>query len=194
MSFHHDDQQLVAAAQSGDRDALDRLLRLHYDRIFAVCRRIAGNEADAADAAQEALVAIVRGLPRFDGRSRLSTWMYRVATNATLDELRRRNRRPVAVDDSSGVFEHHGDHEHGVVELESVIDREVLDAALAALPDDFRIPVVMRDVADLDYADIADLLGLPLGTVKSRISRGRQQLAERLGSRPDPSHRHTEAP
>ncbi|MFZ9481489.1 MAG: RNA polymerase sigma factor [Ilumatobacteraceae bacterium] len=190
----HEDLALVTAARQGDRDALDRLLRLHYDRIHAVCRRITGNDADAADASQEALIAIVRGLPRFDGRSKVSTWMYRVATNATLDELRRRKRRPVAVDEASGVFDHHPAGEGGEIQIDAVIDREVLETAIASLPDEFRIPVVLRDVADLDYAEIAEALSIPLGTVKSRIARGRQQLAERLGNQSDPSHRHTEAP
>jgi len=190
----HDDLALVTAAQGGDRQALDRLLRHHYDRIHAVCRRITGNDADAADATQEALIAIVRGLPRFDGRSKVGTWMYRVATNATLDELRRRRRRPVAVDDSTGIFDHHPIGEGGEIQLDSVIDREVLEVAIASLPDEFRIPVVLRDVADLDYSEIAEALSIPLGTVKSRIARGRQQLAERLGNQSDPSHRHTEAP
>ncbi|MEN9822020.1 MAG: hypothetical protein RLZ04_446 [Actinomycetota bacterium] len=190
----HEDLALVTAARQGDRDALDRLLRLHYDRIHAVCRRITGNDADAADASQEALIAIVRGLPRFDGRSKVSTWMYRVATNATLDELRRRKRRPVAVDEASGVFDHHPAGEGGEIQIDAVVDREVLETAIASLPDEFRIPVVLRDVADLDYAEIAETLSIPLGTVKSRIARGRQQLAERLGNQSDPSHRHTEAP
>ena len=92
------DSELVAQAQAGAREAVDELLRRHYDRLYAVCRRVAGNDADAADACQEALMAIVRGLPRFDGRSSFKTWSYRVATNATLDELRRRKRRPLAVD------------------------------------------------------------------------------------------------
>ena len=87
-----DDRTLVAAVQAGDRAALDTLLRRHYDRIYAICRRIAGNDADAADATQDALMSIVRGLERFDGRSTFSTWSYRVATNACLDELRRRKR------------------------------------------------------------------------------------------------------
>src|SRR5688500_4405303 len=86
---------LVVAAQGGDRAALDRLLRTHHDRLAALCHRLCGNPTDAADATQEALIAIVRGLPRFDGRARFSTWAYRVATNACLDELRRRSRRPV---------------------------------------------------------------------------------------------------
>ena len=84
----------MTAAQGGDRAALDALLRRHHDRLYAVCRRVTGNDTDAADACQEALIAIVRSLDRFDGRSAFSTWAYRVATNACLDELRRRRRRP----------------------------------------------------------------------------------------------------
>ena len=96
-----DEREQIRAAQAGDRAALEALLRAHQPQIHAVCRRITGNDADALDATQEALIAVVRGLPRFDGRSRVSTWVYRIATNASLDELRRRGRRPV-----SGLPEH----------------------------------------------------------------------------------------
>ena len=89
-----DDAQLVTAAQAGDRGALDQLLRRHYDRVHSVCRRITGSASDADDACQEALIKIVRNLPRFDGRSSFGTWAYRIATNASLDELRKRQRRP----------------------------------------------------------------------------------------------------
>jgi RNA polymerase sigma-70 factor (ECF subfamily) len=75
----------VQAVQDGDRAALDTLLRRHYDRLYALCRRMTGDDADAADACQEALMAIVRGLPGFDGRSAFGTWAYRVTTNACLD-------------------------------------------------------------------------------------------------------------
>ena len=77
---------LLAAAQRGETGAIDSFLRIHFDRILAICRRITGNDADASDAAQEALLGIVRGLPRFDGRSSVGTWIYRVTTNACLDE------------------------------------------------------------------------------------------------------------
>ena len=76
-----DDRELVAAAQGGDQHALDRLLRRHYDRVYAVCRRVLGHDADAADATQDALIAAVKGLARFDGQASFSTWVYRVATN-----------------------------------------------------------------------------------------------------------------
>ena len=149
-----DDAALVAAAQGGDRFALDQLLRRHYDRIHAVCRRVAGSTRDADDACQEALIKIVRSLPRFDGRSSFGTWAYRIATNAALDELRKRQRRPAlhAVDE---------EHRPDVVDpradgfAERYPDRLVLDDALDQLPEDLRVAVVLRDVADLDYAEIA---------------------------------------
>ena len=172
----------MSAAQAGDRGALDQLLRRHYDRMHAVCRRITGNDADAADAAQEAMIAVVRGLPRFDGRSAFGTWVYRIATNASLDELRRRRRRPQLAGRDR---DHDRDHDNMMEPVDSdsdlridhMADRFELDAALADLPEDFRVPVVLRDVADLDYAEIAEVLNVPIGTVKSRIARGRAQVA-----------------
>jgi len=143
-----------------------------------VCRRLTGNEADAADAAQESLIAIVRGLPRFDGRSRLSTWVYRIAVNASLDELRRRRRRPDLGLDASFDF---GAEKGSPGGSEGVADRLDIDAALLRLPVDFRAPVVLRDLCGLDYAEIAEVLDLPAGTVRSRISRGRAALVPLLG-------------
>ena len=183
-----DDATLVAAAQAGDRAALDALLRRHYDRVHAVCRRIAGGSRDADDAAQEAMISIVRALDRFDGRSAFSTWIYRIATNAALDELRRRNRRPglhVVRDDEAApeVVDPAAEQRY-----EGVVDRQAIDDALGGLAEDFRAAVVLRDVADLDYAEIAEVLQIPVGTVKSRIARGRGQLADALGNQ-DPGRR-----
>jgi RNA polymerase sigma-70 factor (ECF subfamily) len=192
-----DDLALVARAQGGDRHAMDALLRRHADRIHAVCRRVTGNEADAADAAQDAMIAIVRGLPRFDGRSSFSTWAYRVASNASLDELRRRRRRPVLAAPDHDHVERPSDlavvDPNAQAGFESIEERDALDAALRALPEEFRVPLVMRDVGDLDYAEIAESLGIPLGTVKSRIARGRTALAAivRAGNQPDPGERPT---
>jgi len=177
-----DDHDLVTAARRGDRDALEALLRRHHDRIHAVCRRIAGNDADALDATQEALLAIVRGLDRFDGRAAFATWAYRIATNACLDELRRRRRRPIPglPDDEPGGGAATADPA-ATVPLELLDDRLRVDQALAELSPEFRAAVVLRDLCDLDYADIADALALPPGTVRSRIARGRAQLARLLG-------------
>ncbi len=181
---------MVAAAQGGDRFALDQLLRRHYDRIHAVCRRVAGSTKDADDACQEALIKIVRSLPRFDGRSSFSTWAYRIATNASLDELRKRQRRPalhvVGEDDRPEAVDPAADRY-----ADSLPDRFVLDDALDRLPEDLRIAVILRDVADFDYSEIASTLDIPVGTVKSRISRGRAALASSLGLDEDRGNRHT---
>lgn len=187
----------MGAARAGDRDALDQLLRRHHDRLHAVCRRIAGGSRDADDATQEAMIRIVRGLGSFDGRSSFSTWAYRIATNTALDELRKRNRRPqlhragrsdggddVGETEQVDALAHHRVH--------AVVDRIVIDEAIAELPDDYRVAVVLRDVADLDYDEIAEVLGVPVGTVKSRIARGRARLVARLGNQDPPDRRQTD--
>lgn len=184
----------MRAAQAGDRAALDTVLRRHHDRIHAICRRLAGNDADALDATQEALIAIVRGIGRFDGRASFSTWSYRVATNACLDELRRRKRRP-----APGLPDDLGDAALGrvggtAVGIEGLGDRLAIDAALDQLPEEFRVAVVLRDLCDLDYAEIAETLGIPPGTVRSRIARGRALLAQHLEAwnRDDATERPTQ--
>lgn len=204
-----DDAALVSAAQSGDRAALDRLLRSHQARIHAVCRRITGNDTDALDATQDALIAIVRGLPRFDGRSRFSTWAYRIATNTCLDELRRRKRRPdLGLTEDLGSRDSDlggtGDGSNGADTApdptgDGVAGRMAIDVALSRLAPEFRAAVVLRDLCQLDYAEIAEVLDVPVGTVRSRIARGRGHLADLLTPDPDgnstpPPERRTSAP
>lgn len=179
---------LRVAAQGGDRLALEQLLRASYDHVYPVCRRIVGNDPDAADAAQEALISVVRNLARFDGRSRYTTWLYRIAVNASIDELRRRSRRravtlPTWPSPSAGgapagpgaepVFDGTGP--------EDVVGLLDIESALMQLPVDFRAAVVLRDMCGLDYAEISEVLSIPAGTVRSRIARGRSLLAGRLG-------------
>jgi RNA polymerase sigma-70 factor, ECF subfamily len=170
-----DDTTLARLAAVGDRAALDVLLGRHVDRVHAICRRILGDREDALDATQEALIAVARSIARFDERSAFTTWLYRVATNAALDELRRRGRRPTPVETlaETTAAPHAGPEAAG--------DRIDIDAALARVPEEFRVAVVLRDLCDLDYAQIADLLDLPPGTVRSRIARGRAALARELG-------------
>ncbi|MEZ5246823.1 MAG: sigma-70 family RNA polymerase sigma factor [Acidimicrobiales bacterium] len=188
-----DEQTLISAAQRGDRKALDQLLRLHQDRIHAVCRRLAGNDADAMDATQEALIAIVKGLPRFDGRAKFSTWAYRVATNACLDELRRRGRRPEPGLPEFETTEHASIGASAPRDpAETVAARLDVDRGLADLPEEFRTAVILRDVAGLDYAEIAEVLGVAPGTVRSRIARGRGRLADAIsGNQPPLDRRQT---
>jgi RNA polymerase sigma-70 factor, ECF subfamily len=171
------DDTLIVAALDGDRDAMEALLRRHHDRIAAVCRRITADPDDAADCTQEALIAVVRGLASFDRRAAFATWCFRIATNTCLDELRRRGRRAVPVVDTalSAIG-----HDVGADEGEDASLRVDVDTALSRLPVEFRVAVVLRDLCGLDYAEIADICGVPGGTVRSRIARGRAALAASL--------------
>ena len=143
------------------------------------------NDADAADACQEALLAVVKGLGSFDNRSKFTTWSHRVVTNAALDEVRRRARRPILVDETPEQAATATPAE------DQRLDAMAIDDAIAKLPEEYRAPVVLRDLYGLDYADIADTLAIPPGTVRSRISRGRRQLAVLLGNQPQSTERHT---
>lgn len=171
------DAELVAAGRQGDRSALDALLRRHHPRLRALCQRLTNDPTDADDACQDALVALVRGLPRFDGRSSFATWAYRVTANVCLDELRRRRRRPRprALDDGDGP-----PTDGPLATAPDVGDRVAarvdVDAALARLAPEFRVAVVLRDLCELSYDEIAEILGVPAGTVRSRIARGRAAL------------------
>lgn len=191
-----DDSTLIQAAQRGDRQALDQLLRNHQGRIHAVCRRIAGNDADALDATQEALIAVVKGLPRFDGRSKFSTWVYRIATNACIDELRRRQRQP-----TPGLPEYEQADPSPMAAgaprdpAETVTARIDVNRGLEQLPQEFRAAVVLRDIAGLNYDEISEVLDIAPGTVRSRIARGRRQLIDLMNpgnarNQPDPENRH----
>jgi RNA polymerase sigma-70 factor, ECF subfamily len=215
-----DDPHVLDAARAGDRQALETLLTGHYDRVHALCRRMLGNEADALDAAQDALLSAVRSIARFDGRSSFGTWLYRIATNACLDELRRRRRRPVVglpadVDDdwdrpasgrsgsggSGSGRSRRGQRGGGAPDggagdvrpafggggrdpADEATARVDVDAALRRLAPEHRIALVLRDVCDLPYEEIAVILDVPIGTVRSRIARGRAALADLLPGHP----------
>ena len=175
---------LFRSAKTGNRDAVDALLRTHYDAIHAVCHRMVLSPEGANDAVQNALIAVVRGLPRFDGRSAVSTWIYRIATNAAIDEIRRTRRAPAAADPVVLAATERADPETDTAErLADHLDQSsAVASALARVPNEFRVVLVLRYVADLDYAEISEVLDVPVGTVRSRLSRGKAALADLLGS------------
>jgi RNA polymerase sigma-70 factor (ECF subfamily) len=176
------DEELVRRYLQGDKEAFSTLVKRHETRVYNVCLRILGNREDARDATQDAFLTALRKLSQFRGEAAFTTWLHRVAVNACYDALRKRKRQPMlrlAADD---------DHQREVEPGPTIPDpADALAAgidvarALSQVPEDYRIALVLADVQDLPYEDIARVLGVPLGTVKSRVHRGRIALARALG-------------
>lgn len=174
-----EDGDLIRAAQQGDMASLEILLDRHHDRLRAVCAKVVGRGADADDAAQMALISIVKNLDKYDGRAKFSTWSYRIATNAAIDELRKRKRRDA---DSLDDDEQHLQVVGSIGIDEAATAKIVVEDALDQLQEDFKVPVVLRDLCGLNYDEIAEVLDIAPGTVRSRIARGRGKLADIVGS------------
>lgn len=168
------DEELLARGIDGDQAAFTTLMRRHEDRIFSLALRMMGNRSDALDATQDAFVSAYRKGRSFEGDSAFSTWLYRVAVNACKDLLRKRARTPLP---SEELPEPRSDRPS---EAEEIASRLEVREALAQLADDYREAVVMHDLGGIPYEEIAQVTGAALGTVKSRISRGRKRLAEIL--------------
>lgn len=168
------DGELVEAvarrAAAGEARALEQLLRLIEADVLQRCSRLLPNPLDAQEACQDTLFAVSRRIATFEGRSKFSTWLYQVATNASLDTYRKLKRR--------GSQLGHPMEERAALERTSVVAGTKVDLfeALDRIDPRFGEPVVLRDVFELDYAEIARHLGIPEGTVKSRIHEGRKTL------------------
>ncbi|MFL2697464.1 MAG: RNA polymerase sigma factor [Acidimicrobiales bacterium] len=167
--------RLVHLAQSGDPAALESLLRENYGKIYSICRKIAGNDADADDATQEALLSIVRKISSFKGESRFSTWAYRIATNACLDEIRKRNRRPQLEFSENNESRLSTGRNTQPME-DQISDRLLIENALNALPDEFKIPLILRDQTGMNYQEISTLLSLPEGDRKIPNSESKRKI------------------
>lgn len=170
-----DERDLVRRSCAGDLDAFENLVRMHQDRIYNVAYRITGNHEDANDAAQDAFVRAYQGLSRFRQGAAFSTWLYRIATNAALDLVRRRPA-PAAIELTA---DYPGAGDPGAEVHRREVNRRVQDA-VGHLPAEYRAVVVLRDLQGLAYDEIARILQVPIGTVRSRLSRGREALRAQL--------------
>ena len=175
------EQRLVDAARRGDEAAFESLVRLYEKRVFALAVRMCGNSEDAAEAAQEAFLAAWQGLRFFRGDSSFSTWLYRLTSNACVDLLRREGRhRSVAGPSLDDDGELNRDVPDTTPSPQEEAERRELRAqieeGLRALSPEHRQVLILREMHQLSYDEIADTLDLDVGTVKSRISRGRKQL------------------
>jgi RNA polymerase sigma-70 factor (ECF subfamily) len=171
------DAVLLARHIAGDHDAFGELVARHRDRLWAVALRTLGDREEAADALQDALVSAFRAAHTFQGRSAVTTWLHRIVVNACLDRARRNAARPTRPLDQEPAQEALlGLDEGADVSAERGELRRELGAALATLPQDQRAALVLVDMQGYPVAEAAAILGVPVGTVKSRCARGRARL------------------
>ena len=185
---------LLARVVAGDRQAFDLIMRSQEDRVFSVCLRILGDRDNALDATQETFLTVFRKVGQFQGNSALSTWIYRIAVNTCYDQIRKAGRRPAEpLDDYLEPVDPSAEEAVASAGLRPEIER-----ALARLPADFRAAIVLSDIEGLSLPETAEYplvaynlatlpetaeaLGIPVGTVKSRVFRARRMLAEHLGN------------
>ena len=176
------DQQLVARVQKGDLRAFDVLVLKYQHKIFSLISRYVHDADEVQDVAQEAFIKAYRALPRFRGDSAFYTWLYRIAINTAKNHLVARSRRPPGSDveiDDAEYFEG-GAALREIETPESALFgeelKQVVDRAIAELPDDLRTAVTLREFDGLSYEDIAEIMDCPVGTVRSRIFRAREAI------------------
>jgi RNA polymerase sigma-70 factor (ECF subfamily) len=179
------DAALVERYLRGEVGAFDELMRAHEDRVFGICLRMLRDRDAALDATQETFITVFRKADRFAGRAAFSTWLYRVAVNTCYDQSRRHKRhRAEPLPEGNDPVDTSAADEFGAVDV-----RQDIQEAVAELPPEYRAAVVLADLEGLSMQQVADALSVPVGTVKSRVFRGRKILAAALGNRttpPDP--------
>lgn len=180
--MEYNEQKLIERASGGDPAAFNTLMAAHEKRMYAVALRMFANREDAQDCLQEAMLRIYRSIGNFKGQSSFATWVYRITMNSCLDELRRKkNKQSTSLDDLldqgwAPADEGATPEKHA---MRSELRRE-LKRAIHELPEDMRSAVILRDVQGFSYEEIAQVLNVNVGTVKSRISRAREKLRGKL--------------
>ncbi|MFQ5525904.1 MAG: RNA polymerase sigma factor [Thermoanaerobaculia bacterium] len=172
------EQAAVRRCQSGEIEGLEALYGIYAEPVFRTCFRILGDRAAAEDQTHEVFIRLFEQIGRFDGRSRFSTWLYRLAVNHTLNRLRKRKRRSAKLQRFVRTAELPARESPD----RSILRREHVDhvkALLSRLPSDHRTILVLREIEELSYSEIAEVLGIARGTVMSRLHRARRELKRR---------------
>jgi len=179
-----EESRWISLAKHGDQAAFEQLVLRYEKKVYSLALRLCGNPDDAQEAAQEAFVSAWQGLAFFRGDASFSTWLYRLTSNACMDLLRREQRHRSAagasLDDEAAGLDVPDRGSTPQEEAERAELRRALERGLLALPAEYRAPLVLRELRQLTYDEIAAALELDLGTVKSRINRGRKQLRKWL--------------
>jgi RNA polymerase sigma-70 factor, ECF subfamily len=175
------DEDLVRRAVDGDRAAFGIIVERHERRVYNLALRMTGREEDARDATQDACLVALHKLASFRGEAAFTTWLHRVTVNACYDLLRKRSRTPLlsTLDDQEPEPPAWPDHAEAT-DLSIDVQR-----ALLGVPEDYRVVMILHDVQDLPYEEVAAIVGIPVGTVKSRLHRGRVALARALRGGPE---------
>jgi RNA polymerase sigma-70 factor (ECF subfamily) len=179
------DRSLIARLKNGDGDAYEEAVRVYSGRLLAVTRRILGNDEEARDALQDTFLSAFRSITRFEGDSRLSTWLHRIAVNAALMKVRTRKRKPErSIEDLLPAYREDGHHAEGFVSWDPPVDvameiahnRALVRECIAELPEQYRVVLMLRDIEDVDTVDVAAMLAITPNAVKIRLHRARQAL------------------
>lgn len=171
-----DDRELIERFLGGDESGFEALMDKYYARIDRLALRVVGDGAAAEEIAQEVFVRAYRALPRFRGDASIFSWLYRITVNLCLNHLHRRARSAVPPEVAATL----PDVTDPASRLESGERQALVRRAVAALPPHYRIVIVLSGAEELSYQEIADLLGIPVGTVKSRINFAKRLLREKL--------------
>jgi RNA polymerase sigma-70 factor (ECF subfamily) len=187
MSERDIDAELVARVQRGDKKAFDLLVLKYQRKIMRLLSRMIRDQAEVEDVAQEAFIKAYRALPQFRGESAFYTWLYRIAINTARNWLASTSRRPStpnAVENEDGETFNETDNLSDISTPEAMVaSREIaetVNAAIQGLPEELRTAIVLREIEGMSYEDIAQSMGCPIGTVRSRIFRAREAVAARL--------------
>lgn len=173
--------ELIERCRQGDLDCFNQLVERYQRGVYNLCLRMLGSAPAAEDATQDAFISAFRGISKFRGGS-FKAWLFRIAANACRDQLRSLRRRPTTPLDALPLELEYDRHTPSPEDyaIRQELGEEI-KRALAALPPDLRLAVILRDIVGLDYEEIAQAMNCSLGTVKSRLSRGRERLRHHLG-------------
>ncbi|MEL7567620.1 MAG: sigma-70 family RNA polymerase sigma factor [Dehalobacterium sp.] len=173
------DEELVVLCLQGKREAFEELVKRYERQIYSLAYRLTNNYHDAVDLAQEVFLHLYRVLDKFDGERKFFPWMYRIATNVCYNALKKRPKETSSLDNVIEFMSDENSQPEDQYESKEV--RETVHKAITELPENFRIPMVLRYLEDLSYQQIAEAMDLPVSTIETRLYRGRIMLQKRLG-------------
>lgn len=181
------ESKLIELAISGDVDSFEQLVRNYNRYVYNIAYRMMGNEEDAKDMAQEALIKAYKHIKSFKQEANFSTWLYRIVINTCKDELRKKHTQNLSLDaaiseEKTGLelLENPDQNVNPVIVYEQQELKKELQEALNTLPEESKSIVILKDIMGYSYQEIGDILEIPIGTVRSRLSRSRQSLKNQL--------------